>query len=67
MREETPHPTNPDWCRDNPNYAAEEIDRLRKRVAELEALAASWRDLAQAARKPVLNAEDIYAMTRRNR
>jgi hypothetical protein len=64
----TVYPTSSEWVSQNPSHAAEEIDRLRKRVAELESLAASWRDLALRAQSATrLNAEDIYAMTRRNR
>lgn len=40
--------TDPDWCRENPREAASEIDRLRKRVEELEQIAAGWRDIANA-------------------
>lgn len=60
--------TDPDWCRENPREAAAEIDRLERRVSELEQLAAGWRDIANAKRPaPQLNAEDIYAMTSRRR
>jgi hypothetical protein len=60
--------TDPDWVRDNPFSAAAEIDRLKERVAELEVLVNEWREIANAKSwQSRLNAEDIYAMTRRNR